>query len=318
MRKIALEEHFMYPGMADYWEATMQDVPPPVRAALTERLSDFGAGRLAAMDAAGVDMALVSLAGPGVQREPDAATATRRAREANDYLASQIGGRPDRYRGFAHLGVQDPAAAAKELERCVRELGFAGALINGHTEGRYLDDPFFYPVWEAAEALGAPIYIHPADPIEPVAALEGHAALKRATWGWTIETGSHAMRLVFSGLFDRFPKAQLVLGHMGETLPYQLWRFDSRAKLYGCKLALEPSDYIKRNIAVTISGMYSPEPLLCAISALGAQSVMFAADYPFEDMAYAARFMDEAPIDEATREAVAFRNAERIFRLAPR
>ncbi|MDB5569839.1 MAG: hypothetical protein JWN93_1022 [Hyphomicrobiales bacterium] len=318
MKKIALEEHFMYPGMADYWEATMQDVPPPVRAALTAKLSDFGAGRLGDMDAAGIDMALVSLAGPGVQRELDVATATRRARDANDYLAAQIGGRPDRYRGLAHLGVQDPAAAAKELERCVKTLGFAGAMINGHTNGHYLDDPFFSPVWEAAEALGAPLYLHPADPMLPLAAVEGHNALKRATWGWTVETGSHAMRIVFSGLFDRFPKAKLVLGHMGETLPYQLWRFDSRAKLYGCEMALEPSEYIRRNIAVTISGMYSAEPLNCAVAALGAQNVMFAADYPFEDMAFAARFMDTTPMDEATREAVAYRNAERIFNLAPR
>ena len=154
-------------------------------------------------------------------------------------------------------------------------------MINGHTNGQYLDDPSLYPFWERAEALGAVIYLHPTDPV-PAPVLDGHKGLRRATWEWSFETGSHALRLVFGGIFDRFPRARLALGHLGETLPFLLWRFDSRAKLYGVKLAKPPSDYIKDNIVVTTSGMCSAEPLNCTIAALGHDRVMFAADYPFE------------------------------------
>ena len=151
--------------------------------------------------------------------------------------------------------MQDARAAADELERCMGELKFCGAMINGHTNGQYLDHPSLHPFWERAEALEATIYIHPTDPIAPSPALAGVEGLRRATWEWGFETGSHALRLVFSGLFDRFPRAKLALGHLGETLPFLLWRFDSRAKLYGVKLQKKPSDYIKQNIVVTTSGM---------------------------------------------------------------
>ena len=197
------------------------------------------------MDRAGIARSVLSIAGPGVQSERDVATARRRAREANDFLAREIDKRPDRYSGFAHLPMQDPHAAADELERSMRELKFCGAMINGHTNGQYLDHPSLQPFWERAEALQATIYIHPTDPIAPSPALDGYDGLRRATWEWGFETGSHALRLVFGGLFDRFPRARLALGHLGETLPFLLWRFDSRAKLYGVKLAKKPSDYIK-------------------------------------------------------------------------
>ncbi len=155
-------------------------------------------------------------------------------------------------------------------------------MINGHTNGRYLDHPSLYPFWERVQALGATIYIHPTDPVTPAPVLDGHTGLRRATWEWGFETGSHALRLVFGGLFDRFPDAKIMLGHLGETLPYLLWRFDSRAKLYGVKLAKPPSQYIKESFTVTTSGMCSAEPLACAIAALGHDRVLFAADYPFE------------------------------------
>jgi 2,3-dihydroxybenzoate decarboxylase len=233
----------------------------------------------------------------------------RRAREANDFLAREIGKRPHRYSGFAHLAMQDPRAAADELERCVRELKFCGAMINGHTSGQYLDHPSLQPFWERAEELLAMIYIHPTDPVTPAPVLDGHDGLRRSTWEWGFETGSHALRLVFSGLFDRFPRARVALGHLGETLPYLLWRFDSRSKLYGVKLGQKPSDYIKQNIVVTTSGMCSAEPLACAMAALGADRVMFAADYPFEQAAEAGKFMDETPLDEGLRKDIAFSNA---------
>ena len=315
VRKIALEEHFLSPGLVDYWRPTMTEVPAPHVDRLYRQLTDFGAERLETMDKAGIAKAVLSVSGPGVQAERDAVAATRKAREANDLLAERIARHPDRYAGFAHLAVQDAAGAARELERCVRDLGFKGAMINGHTNGLYLDDRSLDPFWAAAEALGALVYIHPTDPLAPAPVLNGVPALRRATWEWGFETGSHALRLVFSGLFDRFPKARVALGHMGETLPYLLWRFDSRAKLYNVKLGKVPSQYIKDNIVVTVSGVYAREPLICAVEALGRDKVMFAADYPFESAEEAGHFMDDVAIAEDLRAAVAYDNAARLLGL---
>src|SRR5262252_451358 len=224
VEKIALEEHFLSPGLVDYWRPTMAEVAPERGEYFFRNLTDFGELRLQSMDRAGIARAVLSIAGPGVQAERDTATATRRARESNDLLAREIEKRPDRYSGFAHLAMQDAKTAADELERCMRELGFVGAMINGHTNGQYLDHPSLYPFWERAEALGAVIYLHPADPPSTMPALEGTYGLRRATWEWGVETGSHALRLVFGGHFDRFPHATLALGHLGEMMPYLLWR----------------------------------------------------------------------------------------------
>ncbi|MFZ3360854.1 MAG: amidohydrolase family protein [Xanthobacteraceae bacterium] len=317
VNKIALEEHFLSPGIDDYWWPTVKNVDPKLVNDLVARLTDFGEMRLATMDEAGIARSVLAIAGPGVQSERDAATATRRAAESNDFLAREIQRRPDRYSGFAHIALQDPRGAAAELERCMRDLKFCGAMINGHTNGQYLDDPALHPFWERAEALGATIYIHPTDPVAPSPALEGVRGLRRATWEWGFETGSHALRLVFSGLFDRFPRAKVMLGHLGETLPFLLWRFDSRAKLYGVKLAREPSDYIKGNITVTTSGMCSSEPLNCTLAALGPDRVMFGADYPFESAQEAGEFLDHTPLSLAVREDVASGNAARHLGLPP-
>jgi 2,3-dihydroxybenzoate decarboxylase len=315
VRKIALEEHFLCPGFEDYWKPTVGNVDPKILSQVLARLTDFGEMRLSVMDKAGIARAVLSVAGPGVQAERDAATAVRNARAANDFLATEIAKRSDRYSGFAHLAMQDAGAAADELERCMRELKLCGAMIDGHTNGQYLDHPSLYPFWERAQALAAPIYIHPADPVSPSPALAGHEALRRATWEWGFETGSHALRLVFGGHFDRFPRARIILGHLGETLPYLLWRFDSRAKLYGVKLAKPPSQYIKENIVVTSSGMCSAEPLTCAISALGHDHVMFAADYPFEQAEEAAHFIDTVALDERVRNDICFNTATRLLKL---
>lgn len=314
-KKIALEEHFMCPGMESYWTDTVADVDPQFIGKLTARLSDFGDSRLEAMDQAGISRAALSLSGPGVQAEKDTRTAVRKAIAANDFLAAEIQKRPTRYLGFAHLPMQDAKAAADELERCMRQLKFCGAMINGHTNGQYLDHPSLNSFWERAEALGAPIYIHPTDPVALAPVLDGHKALRRSTWEWGFETGSHALRLVFAGVFERFPKSKLMLGHLGETLPYLLWRFDSRAKLYGVKLGKQPSEYIKSNVAVTLSGMFSAEPMACAISALGLERVMFSADYPFESAEEAGHFIDTVPVAEEVRDAVCFKNAEKYFGL---
>src|SRR5665213_1949610 len=315
VKKIALEEHVLTPGLVDYWRRTMNEVPATFTAELFKRLSDFDGLRLETMDKAGIARAVLSVSGPGVQAERDGAPATRRAKESNAFLAAEIQKRPDRYSGFAHIAMQDPKAAADELERCVRELKFKGAMINGHTHGQYLDDPVLAPFWERAESLGVLIYIHPTDPVAPAPVLNGVPALRRATWEWGFETGSHALRLVFSGLFDRYPKAKVALGHMGETLPYLLWRFDSRAKLYNVKLAREPSQYIKDNIVVTVSGVFAAEPLRCAIDALGRDKVLFAADYPFEDAGEAGHWMDKVEIPEDLRADVAYNNAAKLLKL---
>jgi 2,3-dihydroxybenzoate decarboxylase len=313
--KIALEEHFLCPGFEQYWAPTVRGVAPDALQSITARLSDFGDGRIEAMDRAGIAKAVLSLAGPGVQIEPDRAVAIGMARRANDFLAKEIQNRRDRYAGFGHLAVQDASAAADELERCIRDLGFCGVMINGHTNGQYLDHPSLAPFWERAAALRAPVYIHPGDPVTPSPVLDGHPALRRATWEWGFETGSHALRLVFGGVFARFPDARIILGHLGETLPYLLWRFDSRAKLYGVTLPRPPSDYIKSNIVVTTSGMFAAEPLNCAIAALGHERVMFSGDYPFESAEEAGRFMDEVALPEDVRADIAFNNAKRILNL---
>jgi 2,3-dihydroxybenzoate decarboxylase len=316
MRKIALEEHFMSPGLEEYWRPTMADVPPQIFDPIYSRLSSFGELRLREMDGAGIAIAVLSIAGPGVQVEPDARRATAKAAEANDFLGCEIEKCPDRYQGFAHIALQDPLAAAAELERCVKQLGFKGAMINGQTLGHYLDERQFDPFWAKAEALQTWVYLHPADPLQPYAAFGPYKELTRSTWGWGVETGTHALRMVFGGVFDRFPKARLLLGHLGETLPYLLWRLDSRAKLYGVKLKKEPSQYIRDNVAVTLSGMYSAEPLNCALAALGSSRVMFSADYPFESIAEAGHFMDSVALDDKLREDIAWGNAQRLLNMS--
>jgi 2,3-dihydroxybenzoate decarboxylase len=216
VKKIALEEHFLDPATETYWRPTMVDVAPARTAQLYASLTDFGEQRLQMMDKTGIAHTVLAIAGPGVQVERDTATAVRAARASNDFLAIEVQKRPDRYSGFAHLAMQDANAAANELERCVRELKFRGAMINGHTNGKYLDDRSYDPFWERAAALDAPIYLHPADPVAPLPAIAGYNVLARPMWGWGVETGSHALRIISGGVFHRYPNAKLVLGHLGD------------------------------------------------------------------------------------------------------
>src|SRR6187397_559752 len=311
VKKIALEEHFLCPGFVEYWNPTVAEMPAAKRERLLALNTDFGEVRLASMDKAGIERAVLGLAGPDVQAEKDAATA------GNDFLAKEISQRPDRYSGFAHLPMQDAKAAADELERCVKQLKFCGAMINGHTNGQYLDHPSLSAFWERAEALDTLIYIHPTDPVSVAPVLQGHPGLRRATWEWTFETGSHALRLIFGGVFDRFPKARVGLGHMGETLPYLLWRFDSRTgpEFYNVGLKKPVSHYIKTNLEITTSGMCSAEPLNCAIAALGHDRIMFSADYPFEKAEEAGHWLDGEKLDDKVRADIAYNNAVRLLKL---
>src|SRR4029453_10646462 len=211
VRKIALEEHFLDPATEPYWRPTMVDVAPARTAQLYASLADFGEQRLKMMDKHGIARAVLAIAGPGVQAERDAAKAVQAARASNDFLAKEVQKRPDRYSGFAHLAMQDAKAAADELERCVRELTFCSAMINGHTSGKYLDDRSYDPFWERAAALGAPIYPPPADLVAPLPVLAGYNVLVRPMWGWGVETGSHALRIISGGVFHRYPNAKLTL-----------------------------------------------------------------------------------------------------------
>lgn len=316
-RKIALEEHFMHPDFVDYWATTRINISPGLFDKARGALEDFGEGRLQVMDGAGIDMAILSLAGPGVQVEPDTATAVRRAQQCNDFLADKMRDQP-RYGGLAHLPMQDPNAAADELERCISELGFQGAMVNGATLGVYLDHDQVSPLWERAEALGAPIYIHPANPARMPEMFDGHSELYGPVWSWTVETANHALRLIFSGTFDRYPKAKLVLGHMGETLPFQLWRIDGRWKICNAgdkRLEMEPSAYLKRNLWVTTSGVFSDEPLKCTLAALGEDRVVFSADYPFEQIQLAVDWIEGADVSDATRAKVCETNARDLLGL---
>jgi 2,3-dihydroxybenzoate decarboxylase len=316
--KIALEEHFLAPGFDAYFGRTAVNISPALFGKAREALEDFGERRLAAMDEIGVEKAILSLSGPGVQAERSTRLAVDKARACNDFLAEKMQANPARYGGFAHLAVQEPSAAADELERCVRQLGMSGAMINGQTNGTYLDDDRVSPLWERAEDLGVPIYIHPYNPPDVPAMYHDHPELWGPVWSWTVETGNHALRCLFGGVFDRFPGARLILGHMGETLPYQLWRFDSRWEISNRQdrsLEMKPSDYFRRNIWCTTAGVCSDEPLRCALDALGPDRVMFSVDYPFERASEAGEWTEAAPLSDEERRRVCNETARRLLNL---
>ncbi|MER5948152.1 amidohydrolase family protein [Streptomyces sp. NPDC001904] len=319
MRTIGLEEHFVTPELVGYGASSASILQPEKWREASRRLLDLTGERLTEMDAAGLDTQVLSLNAPGIQAEPDAATAVARAAAVNDLLASVVAEHPGRFAGFAALPLQDPQAAAKELERAVSQLGLRGVLVNAHTQGRYLDDPSLRVVWERAEGLDVPLYLHPANGVGIPHVIEGHPELVGPMWSWGAETATHFLRLVFGGVFNDFPRAKVLLGHMGEGLPYMLWRLDSRWDYHdhhGVELALgRPSEYVRRHLYVTTSGVCSAPPLMCAVQALGADHVLFGTDYPFEDMATATEFLRTAPVGETDRAKIAHLNAERLLGL---
>ncbi|UPK38568.1 amidohydrolase family protein [Bradyrhizobium sp. 186] len=317
IRKIALEEHFMAPGFETYSKVFTKHMDVAAQSYLASRLGDFDDMRLAEMDKAGIDFVVLSQTGPSVQGELNPKTAARRAIENNDFLAGQVARHPKRFGGFASLAMHSPRAAADELTRAVESLGFKGALVNGHTHGVYYDDPSYDEFWERMQALDVPLYLHPTDPFVIPKAYDGHPELVGAVWGWGVETGTHALRILFGGVFDRFPKLKIILGHMGEGLPMMRWRFDSRFAVYSHGITLQhaPSAYLGRNIVITTSGVCSPAALTSAIAEMGTDAVMFSVDYPYESTAIAADFIESSPMADDVRELVCSGNAERLLKL---
>jgi len=290
--------------------------------AVSARLEDLGERRIDDMDATGIDLQILSLTSPGVQIF-DADTAVALARSANDELAAAVGAHPTRYAGLAAIAPQDPAAAAKELERAVIQLKLKGAIVNSHTQGEYLDDPKFWDIFAAAEALDVPIYIHPNTPPNAMIKPFMERGLDGAVFGFAVETGLHALRLVVSGVFDTFPKLRIVLGHLGEGLPYWLFRIDFmhgasvRANRYASqpKLARKASDYLKENFYYTTSGMAWTPPILYVQQVMGVDRLMYAMDYPYQFVAEEVNVTDELPISYENLKAFYQTNAERVFKL---
>jgi predicted TIM-barrel fold metal-dependent hydrolase len=331
LRTITLEEHYATsafiegPGRELKAQAEAARDHPLVAAGyakLDEQLCDLGEGRIAAMDSAGIDVQVLSLTSPGVEQLA-ASEAPAFAREANDLLAEAVRRHPDRFAGFAALPTATPEAAADELERTVREHGFKGVLINGHIQGRHLDDRFFWPILERAEALGVPIYLHPTPPPRSMveASYTGNYSsgvaglLSTAAWGWHIETATHVLRLILSGAFDRYPKLQLVVGHMGEGLAFMMPRIDLALPTEMTKLDRSVGSYLRENLHYTFSGFNWTQAFLDLVLQVGAERIMFSADYPFRSMAEARTFLDRLPVSPADRERIAHRNAERLLRL---
>lgn len=322
--KIALEEHFAI-------EETLGDSRLPIFAhvweAMQARLMAFDREVLPRMDASGVETMIVSLNAPAVQAIADPARAIAVARKANDALAQMIARHPGRFAGFAALPLQDPDAACREMERCIRELGFVGALVNGFTtapdgSALYYDMPQYAGFWALVEALDAPFYLHPRNPHESALGnYDGHRWMTGAAWSFAQETSVHALRLMGSGLFDRHPKLQLVLGHLGENLPYGLWRIDNcnawrrTPGEYVHHAARPIADYFANNVWVTTSGNFCTQTLQAAMAILGADRIMFSADWPFEDVQQATDWFDAAPIAEPDRIKIGRNNAKTLFRL---
>lgn len=339
-QRIATEEAYAPPDLIERYKKSIRDGSiddpgfkslmgyflfndSPRTNAIVERLQDVGERRIADMDASGIAKQVVSLTAPGVQVF-DAQTATGLTVSYNDQLAESLARHPDRLYGLAAVAPQDPAHAARELERAVRKLGMKGAIINSHTQGEYLDDPKFWEIFESAEALGVPVYIHPQTPprtmIEPFL----DVGLDGAIFGFAVETGLHLLRLIVSGVFDRFPRLNVVVGHLGEGIPYWLFRVDFfhngivQTRRYDKvkPLKKKPSDYMRENIYVTTSGMAWEPAIMYARQVLGGDRVLYAMDYPYQYIVEEVAVTDNLPISDEEKKDLYQTNAERVFGLS--
>jgi len=325
MRTITVEEHFASPafiaGPGREFVERFRDNGGARGLKVYEQLQDIGDKRIAEMDAAGIDMQVLSLNSPGVE-QADVDVQLSVSRESNDFLADAIKKHPTRYAGFAALPVGAPDKAAEELDRRVRQQGFKGTLINGHNRGRYLDDKFYTPILERAEALNVPIYLHPAIP--PKAVVEASfggfsppvvAMLSGAGWGWHIETAVHLIRMVLGGVFDRHPKLQVVIGHLGEAIPFMLPRLNKNLRQELTKLDRPVGDYLRQNVHYTFGGFNFPATFLNLLLEVGVDRIMFSVDHPYGSMAEARVFLQQIPVSEADRERIAHGNAEKLLGL---
>jgi uncharacterized protein len=327
VRTITLEEHFATPAFLEGPGAGLIAQARSVEAGqrgrdatqLLQRLTDLGDGRLEEMDRAGVDVQALSLTAPGVEQlEPGPAVAL--ARSVNDSLAAAVRAHPDRLHGFAAVPTPDPEAAVDEVRRAHDDLGFRGAAINGHNQGRYLDDVRYWPILAELERLAMPLYLHPTVPAPQVAAVFAgnyspavQGVLSVAGWGWHIDTLFHALRLVLSGAFDRFPRLQLVIGHLGEGLVGFLDRFQWTYSAIPTGLELPVEEYFRRNLHYTISGFNFEAPFLGLLLLVGAERILFSADWPYQSMAEARQFLDRLPVSPVDREKIAHGNAEVLY-----
>jgi predicted TIM-barrel fold metal-dependent hydrolase len=312
---IALEEHYQDPDIVRAYRPEEARQAP----AIAERLNDVAALRLKEMDEAGIDVQVLSHANPGLQTM-DGDSAVRLARIANDRLAATVAARPDRFAAFAALPTPEPKAAADELERAVTKLGFKGALINGMTNGVFFDDKRFWPILERAAALDVPLYLHPAVPHPDVIDayykdyVQDWPSILRAAWGFTVETATQAVRLVLSGAFDAYPGLKIILGHLGEGLPFLLWRVNM-GFAREAKAGRGFREVFCEHFWITTSGFWSDPALLCCVQELGVDRIMFSVDYPFAPNRPATEWLARIPLCAEDQAKIASGNARRLLRM---
>lgn len=313
---IAIEEHYWDAELAKTYKGFEAGRPGPQQT----RLYDLGDVRIKEMDEAGIDIQVLSHGAPSTQKLP-ADTAVAIARGVNDRLAATCVAHPDRFAGFAALPTADPKGAADELERCVTKLGFKGAMMHGLANGVFLDRKEFWPIYERAEALDVPIYFHPGLPDERVRAVyyddyaKDSPMLARAAWGYTVETATTGIRMVVAGVFDKYPKLNIILGHLGETLPFLVWRIDQALARPGASTQSSFRDVFCNNFYITTSGNFSDPALLCCVQELGIDRILFAVDWPFVENPLGVRWMESVPLCDADKAKVLSGNAKQLLRM---
>jgi 2,3-dihydroxybenzoate decarboxylase len=316
MKIIALEEHYWDPEVATHFKERGPEMSIP---ALQERLLDLGALRLKEMDEAGIDLQVLSHGAPATQRI-DAETAVPLARRANDRLHEAIQKHKGRFAGFAVLPTADPKASADELERAVTRLGFKGAMIHGLTNNLFIDDKRFWPIFERAQALDVPLYLHPAVPHKAVIDvyykdyLDQFPGLMTAAWGFGVETATQGIRLVLSGVFEAYPGLKIILGHLGEGLPFYLWRIDMALARQGNR-STPFRDTFREHFWITTSGNFSTPSLLCCVMEMGADRILFSVDYPFVPNPPGVKWMEHVPLGPEDRAKILHGNAQRLLKL---
>jgi 5-carboxyvanillate decarboxylase len=326
-RRIATEEAFATPEQLDALRELMKasrEYDPDTFLAgmqtqgeISRRLLDVEEERLRIMDQSGIAMAVLAMTSTGVQQF-EASKAAKIAEIGNDRLAETIRRHPTRYAGLATIPVQDPRRAVAEMERAIKTLKLNGVMINSHTNGEYLDEEKYWPILEAAAALDATIYIHPRAPSPAMAAPYRKYQLEHAIWGYAVEVGLHAVKLMLSGVFDRYPNLRVVIGHMGENIPYALYRLDYMHKHYSFdrpKLKLTPGEYLRRNFWITTSGVNWVPALELCLKVLGADRIMWAVDYPYQETVEATQWLNDAPLSDSDKEKLFHLNAEKVFKL---